>query len=196
MKLSTETYRDPNPGRLARFFLGKALMVRTPEGITGGLITETEAYGGAQDKASHGYNNRRTTRTEIMFAPGGRAYVYLCYGIHEMFNIVTGEQDSPQAVLIRAVSITDGAEIVASRRKGIPRKHWASGPGCVTTALGIQLRHNGIDLTGDTIWIEDRGVVVPRREITSSPRIGVSYAEEWALKPWRFVWQKDDAHGL
>jgi len=188
MKLSAEIYRDPNPARIARFFLGKALMVRTPDGVCGGLITETEAYGGPEDKASHGYNNRRTARTEIMFAPGGRAYVYLCYGMHQMFNIVTGLADVPQAVLIRAVTVTDGIDLVARRRGKIARKHWASGPGRVTAALGITREHNTLDLTGDTIWIEDRGIVVPARQVLKTPRIGIDFAEEWIHKPWRFVW--------
>lgn len=189
MKLSAEIYRDPNPVRMARYFLGKHLLVRTPEGLCGGLITETEAYGGAEDKACHGYNNRRTARTEIMFAPGGRAYVYLCYGMHQMFNIVTGPADVPQAVLIRAVMVTEGVELAARRRGKIPRKDWASGPGRVTAALGITREHNTLDLTGDTVWVEDRGVVVPPRQVTRTPRIGIHYAGEWVHKPWRFVWE-------
>lgn len=190
MKLSLAQYLDPKPQRIAQFMLGKFLMVRTPEGVTGGMITETEAYGGAQDKASHAYNNRRTPRTEIMFAQGGRAYVYLCYGMHQLFNIVTGPADSAQAVLIRGVEITDGVDIVARRRGKIPRKDWANGPGRVTAALGITGDHNKLDLTGDTLWVEDRGVIVPPRAILKTPRIGVDYAEEWVHKPWRFVWQE------
>ncbi len=188
MKLLAEIYRDPDPVRVARFLLGKFLMVRSPEGVSGGMITETEAYGGAEDKACHGYNNRRTARTEIMFATGGRAYVYLCYGLHQLFNIVTGAIDVPQAVLIRAVQITDGEALVAQRRKGISRKDWANGPGRVTVALGINREHNTLDLTGETIWVEDRGIVVPEKNIKSTPRIGVDYAGKWAKKPWRFVW--------
>lgn len=188
MKLSAEVYLDPKPPRIARYLLGKVLMVRSKDGLCGGVITETEAYGGAEDKACHGYNNRRTERTETLFARGGCAYVYLCYGMHEMFNIVTGPADVPQAVLIRAVSIIDGVEIVARRRGKIARKDWASGPGRVTAALGIHRSlHNRADLTGDTIWVEDRGINVPSRQVLMTPRIGIDYAGEWVDKPWRFV---------
>jgi len=189
-KLARKDYVDPRPVRVARFFLGKFLCVQAPEGYAEGMITETEAYGGPQDKASHAFGNRRTARTEIMFSPGGAAYVYLCYGMHRLFNIVTGPKDSPQAVLVRAVRITAGHELVRQRRPGVAEKHWASGPGKVCAALGIGMHHNRGDLLGETIWIEDRGVVPPNREVKRTPRIGVDYAGTWALKPWRFVWEK------
>ncbi len=189
-KLTREDYADPRPKRLARFFLGKVLCVQAVDGYAEGLITETEAYGGPQDKASHAFGNRRTARTEVMFAPGGVAYVYFCYGMHRMFNIVTGPLDSPQAVLVRAVRITTGQELVRRRRKGIAEKDWASGPGRVCAALGIEMHHNRHDLlAGESIWIEDRDVKVPPSQVQRTPRIGVDYAGEWALKPWRFVWK-------
>jgi DNA-3-methyladenine glycosylase len=187
--LTRDDYADPRPTRMARFFLGKFLCVQAPDGYAEGAITETEAYGGIEDAASHAFGNRRTPRTEIMFAPGGAAYVYFCYGMHRMFNIVTGPRDSPQAVLVRAVVITAGREVVGRRRKGIAEKDWASGPGRVCTALGIEMHHNRHDLlAGEIIWIEDRGVRVPAREVKRTPRIGVDYAGAWAKKPWRFVW--------
>lgn len=188
-KLIREDYADPKPTRIARFFLGKFLCVRTPGGYAEGMITETEAYGGPQDAASHAFGNRRTARTEIMFAPGGVAYVYFCYGMHRLFNIVTGPRDVPQAVLVRAVRITAGYDLVRSRRAGIAEKDWASGPGRVCAALGIGMEHNRHDLLGGTIWIEDRGVTPSRREVKRTPRIGVDYAGVWAVKPWRFVWE-------
>jgi DNA-3-methyladenine glycosylase len=188
-KLTRADYADPKPTKAARFFLGKFLCVRAPDGYAEGMITETEAYSGPEDAASHAFGNRRTARTEIMFAPGGAAYVYLCYGLHQMFNIVTGPIDVPQAVLVRAVKITGGIELVRRRRKGVAEKDWASGPGRVCSALGIGRRHNGSDLLGDLIWIEDRGVVVPACEVKRTPRIGVDYAGKWAAKPWRFVWK-------
>jgi len=191
-KLTRKDYSDPKPTRAARFFLGKVLCVQAPDGYAEGLITETEAYGGPQDAASHAYGNRRTARTEIMFAPGGVAYVYLCYGMHRLFNIVTGPRDSPQAVLVRAVKITAGNELMEKRRPGVAEKNWASGPGRVCAALSIGMDHNGHDLQSETIWIEDRGVVVPNREVKRTPRIGVNYAGLWALKPWRFVWTPPD----
>ncbi len=187
--LTRDDYSDPRPTRVARFFLGKFLCVKAPDGYAEGVITETEAYGGVQDAASHAFGNRRTARTEIMFAPGGAAYVYFCYGMHRMFNIVTGPRDTPQAVLVRAVKITAGHDLVRHRRKGIVEKDWASGPGRVCTALGIEMHHNRHDLlTGEIIWIEDRGQKVPAREVQRTPRIGVDYAGAWAKKPWRFVW--------
>jgi DNA-3-methyladenine glycosylase len=188
--LTRDDYADPRPTRAARFFLGKFLCVQAPDGYAEGVITETEAYGGIEDAASHAFGNRRTARTEIMFAPGGAAYVYFCYGMHRMFNIVTGPRDSPEAVLVRAVKITAGQDLVWKRRKGIAEKDWASGPGRVCTALGIEMHHNRHDLlTGELIWIEDRGLQVPAREVKRTPRIGVDYAGEWAKKPWRFVWR-------
>jgi DNA-3-methyladenine glycosylase len=186
--LPAEVYLEPDPVRAARFFLGKMIFVRAGEGVAGGLITETEAYGGTQDQACHGYNNRRTARTEVMFGPGGRAYVYLCYGIHQLFNIVTGPMDEPMAVLIRAVQITCGEDLVARRRPGIPRHSWSNGPGRLTQALGIQASHNLCDLTGPTIWLEDHGHVPHPKDIARTPRIGIAYAGPWAAKPWRFVW--------
>ena len=189
-KLVREDYADPRPTRVARFFLGKFLCVQAPDGYAEGMITETEAYGGPQDAASHAFGNRRTARTEIMFAPGGVSYVYLCYGLHRLFNIVTGPQDTPQAVLVRAVQITAGQELVHRRRPRIAEKDWASGPGRVCAALSIGMHHNGHDLLGETIWIEDRRIIPLSREVKRTPRIGVDYAGAWALKPWRFVWKK------
>jgi DNA-3-methyladenine glycosylase len=187
--LARNDYADPRPTRVARFFLGKFLCVRAEDGYAEGMIVETEAYGGIEDAASHAFGNRRTARTEIMYAPGGAAYVYFVYGMHRMFNIVTGPRDSPEAVLVRAVKITAGQDVVRKRRKGVAEKDWSSGPGRVCTALGIEMHHNRHDLlTGEVIWVEDRGLRVPAREVKRTPRIGVDYAGEWAKKPWRFVW--------
>jgi DNA-3-methyladenine glycosylase len=195
-KLVRADYADPNPIRVARFFLGKFLCVAAADGYAEGMIVETEAYWGPGDAASHAFGNRRTPRTEIMYAPGGVSYVYLCYGLHHMFNIITGPLDSPEAVLVRAVRITAGHDVVKRRRHGVPEKDWASGPGRVCTALAIGMHHYGADLAGETIWIEDRGVKVSRRELKRTPRIGVDYAGAWALKPWRFVWESGAKPGL
>jgi DNA-3-methyladenine glycosylase len=135
-RLAPADYADGNTPRIARFFLGNVLCVRAADGYAEGLITETEAYGGAEDAASHAYNGRRTARTEVMYAPGGAAYVYLCYGLHHMFNIITGPKDSPKAALVRAVKIVAGHEIVRRRRRGVAEKDWASGPGRVCTDRG------------------------------------------------------------
>jgi DNA-3-methyladenine glycosylase len=108
--------------------------------------------------------------------------------LHHMLNFVTGPEGSPEAVLIRALRITEGGEIVRRRRAGIGEKDWASGPGRVGLALGLGREHSGLDLTGNVLWVEDRGLRVPAREILLTPRIGVDYAGIWARKPWRFVW--------
>jgi DNA-3-methyladenine glycosylase len=187
-KLVRADYADADTPRVARFFLGKFLCVQASDGYAEGAITETEAYSGPEDAASHAFGNRRTERTEVMYAAGGVSYVYLCYGLHHMFNIITGPADLPQAVLVRAVRITAGQEVVRRRRPGVAEKHWASGPGRVCAALGIGMHHYGADLGGESIWIEDRGVKVPAREVTKGPRVGVDYAGKWAEKPWRFVW--------
>ena len=171
------------------FSLGKFLCVKASDGYAEGMITETEAYRGPEDAASHAFGNRRTARTEIMFAAGGVSYVYLCYGLHHMFNIITGPAELPHAVLVRAVKITAGQEVVKKRRPKVAEKDWASGPGRVCSALGIGMHHYGEDLGGEMVWMEDRGVRVPAKEIDAGPRVGVDYAGEWAKKPWRFVWK-------
>jgi DNA-3-methyladenine glycosylase len=118
------------------------------------------------------------------------SYVYLCYGLHHLFNIITGPAGAPEAVLVRAVRITGGHDVVRKRRPGVSEKHWASGPGRVCAALAIGMDHYGADLGGEQIWIEDRRLKVPPCEVKRTPRIGVDYAGAWALKPWRFVWEK------
>ena len=147
-KLKREDYADTKPTRVARFFLGKFLCVQAADGYAEGMITETEAYGGPEDAASHAFGNRRTARTEVMFASGGVAYVYFCYGMHRMFNIVTGPQDLPQAVLVRAVQITAGQEKVRKRRKGIAEKDWASGPGRVCARIAESTRRHSTRRSG------------------------------------------------
>ncbi|MES2307253.1 MAG: DNA-3-methyladenine glycosylase, partial [Verrucomicrobiota bacterium] len=186
-------YENSDPVDRARYFLGKLLCVRSARGIISGWITETEAYGGVEDKACHGFAGRRTPRTENLFAKGGIAYVYLCYGIHPLLNFVTGESDQPKAVLIRGVKIAEGREIVSKNRKGIREKNWSDGPGKLSQSMGIQMKDNGISLLGNRIWVEDHGIAVPLREIEVTPRIGVDYAGEWALKKWRFLWKPQNA---
>ncbi len=188
--LTREDYVSLRSPHGARFFLGKYLCVRGLDGYVECIVTETEAYGGARDKASHAFANKRTPRTEILFSCGGVAYVYLCYGMHHLFNVVTGPQDSPESVMIRAVRITEGHELVRQRRGGINEKDWCNGPARMCAALGIERNYNGHDLLlGEKIWIEDRGVKIPPRQIERAPRIGVDYAGAWALKPWRLTWK-------
>ncbi|MGD9896942.1 MAG: DNA-3-methyladenine glycosylase [Candidatus Methylacidiphilaceae bacterium] len=188
-KLAEEEFLAADPADRARFFLGKHLVSQSPEGRVSGVICETEAYGGAEDKACHGYGNRMTPRTRILFRAGGVAYVYFCYGMHHLLNFVTGPKGIPQAVLIRGIWIREGHALVRARRGIVRESDWTNGPAKVCEALGVHLGHNGLSLVGDTIWVEDLGLEVPEKEIVRTPRIGVAYAEEWAGKPLRFVWQ-------
>ncbi|KIE58006.1 3-methyladenine DNA glycosylase [Methylacidiphilum kamchatkense Kam1] len=189
-KIGLAAYLIDDPVQGALFFLGKKLAVKDSKGNIAGIIVETEAYGGAEDKACHGYGKRLTPRNKIIFQQGGITYVYFCYGMHHLLNFVLGPEGVPMAVLIRGVIITEGKELVKQRRKGNPEHHWADGPGKVTKAMGITLADNGISLIGDRIWVEESGLEVPDSEIERTPRIGVDYAEEWAKKPLRFVWKQ------
>lgn len=188
-KLSTDFYLREDVVRIARELLGKVICTRiSGEGFTAGMITETEAYCGRNDKACHANDGTRTERTEIMYHSGGVAYVYLCYGIHHLFNVVTNKAGKADAVLIRAVEPLDGLDTMLKRRR-FDRKKPAltAGPGRLSQALGITTGSYGADLAGDTIWIEDRGLPVQDSNIASSPRIGVAYAGDHALRPWRFT---------
>ncbi|MDP4281946.1 MAG: DNA-3-methyladenine glycosylase [Bacteroidota bacterium] len=180
--------------RIAKDLLGKYLVTRIDGDITSGMITETEAYAGAVDKASHAYGNRCTARTEVMFREGGIAYVYLCYGIHSLFNIVTNLEGIPHAILIRGIIPDDGIDIMLKRtkKKAFTRKS-GIGPGNVGRLLGIHYSMSGIKLISNpedsspAIWVEDRGVRIPSSKIQTTTRIGVGYAEEDALLPYRFI---------
>lgn len=154
------------------------------------MIIETEAYCGAIDKACHAYNHRRTKRTETMFSEGGTAYVFLCYGMHHLFNIVTNRKEIPHAILIRALSPDRGVDLMSHRRKKQDLSILTNGPGSLCQALGITRAHDGLLLNGPEIWLEDRGVKIPPKNILAQPRVGVDYAEEDALKPWRFLLKK------
>jgi DNA-3-methyladenine glycosylase len=186
-KLAPSFYQRPDPVQISKDLLGKFLVSFADGLYTAGMITETEAYSGKNDKACHAHLNRRTQRTEIMFHQGGLAYVYLCYGLHSLFNIVTNSTGNADAVLIRAVEPAEGLEIMLQRRgmhKLLPRV--TAGPGVMSKAMGINKSHYGTDLQGNTLWIEDRGILIPEQDIVACPRIGVDYAEEDALLPWRF----------
>lgn len=187
MKLPHSYYSNQDVLFLAQNLLGKVLFTEIGDAITAGIIVETEAYFGVQDKASHAYGGRRTNRTEPLYSHGGISYVYLCYGIHHLFNVVSSVEDDPHAVLIRAVEPLIGKEIMENRRN-MPSSKAAisSGPGSVAKALGIDQSFNKKDLTGDEIWIEDHGILYKPDEIITGPRIGVAYAQEDALLPWRF----------
>lgn len=186
MTLPKSYYLQEDVVALSRNLLGKYLFTKRGEVVTGGMIIETEAYRGPHDRASHAHGNRRTPRNSVMYAEGGVAYVYLCYGIHYLFNIVTNCAEIPHAILIRAIRPTAGIELMAERRsKPISDPALAVGPGNLSQALAIDLSLNGAALTGDEIWLEE-GIVVDDADIVAGPRIGVHYAGEDALLPWRF----------
>lgn len=187
MKLRRSFYLNDDVVAVSRELLGKALCTRIDGVCTEVLITETEAYAGETDKASHAFGGRRTPRTEPMYGQGGIAYVYLCYGIHHLFNVVTNVDGTPHAVLIRAATPLLGISRMLSRRnKKTQDRSLLSGPGCVAQALGIDTGMTGTDLEGDAIWIEDRGIDVSPDDISIGPRIGVDYAAEDADRPYRF----------
>ncbi|MGN7863926.1 DNA-3-methyladenine glycosylase [Chryseobacterium sp. 22458] len=187
MKLPLSYYADQDVLFLAQDLLGKVLFTEINGAVTAGIIVETEAYFGVKDKASHAYGGRRTDRTETLYSHGGVSYVYLCYGIHHLFNVVTSVEDEPHAVLIRAVEPLIGKETMEFRRSmPASRAAISSGPGSAAKALGIDRNFNKKDLTGNEIWIEDHGIRYDPDEIIAGPRIGVSYAQEDALLPWRF----------
>ena len=187
-KLPKDFYLQDYVVSLSKQLLGKVLYTKDGKTITAGIITETEAYAGIIDKASHAYGGRRTSRTETMYAVGGISYVYLCYGMYSLFNVVTNQKDIPHAVLVRAIKPLEGIEKILQRRKSEKlKKGLTTGPGKVSMALGINFRsHNAQDLAGNKIWIEDRGIIIPERLINKGPRIGVDYAGEDAKLPYRF----------
>lgn len=169
----------------ARQLLGKLLVHRTPEGAAGGMIVETEAYVGAVDKACHTYNGI-SPRTEIMFAEGGVAYVYLIYGMYHCFNAVTGPAGEGDAVLIRALEPVFGLDLMRRRRGQRDLRKLCSGPGKLCQALAIGKPQYGLDLTGEELFIADFRTI-PEELVARGPRINVDYAEEAVDFPWRFL---------
>ena len=187
-KLERHFYTRDDVVEIARALLGKVLCTDIDGCVTKAIITETEAYAGVEDRASHAHGGRRTPRTEPMFAEGGIAYVYLCYGIHHLFNVVTGSEGNPLAVLIRAgLPLAGIDEMLARRGKECIDKTLLSGPGSLARGLGIRTELSGTSLSGESIWIEDHDIEIADHAIGVGPRIGVDYAEEDAALPYRFV---------
>jgi DNA-3-methyladenine glycosylase len=187
-KLDYSFYKRTDVLAIARELLGKVLVTQFNGVTTAGRIVETEAYAGVQDRASHAYGGRRTTRTEVMFGKGGTAYVYLIYGIHHLFNVVTNKKDVPHAVLVRAIEPLTGIDSMLERSG---KQRWdytlGKGPGNVSKALGITTRYTGWDLTGNEIYIATDGFTPPTDAVLATRRIGVDYAGEDALLPYRFI---------
>ncbi len=210
-KLGKSFYTREDTVKIAKELIGKYLLTDIDgEGIAGGKIVETEAYLGAIDKASHGYGNRKTERNKNLYKAGGYAYVYFIYGMYYLFNVVTGKENKADAVLIRAIEPEIGLDIMLGRKGKAKRggrgtnggiNKITSGPGLLTIALGINLIHNGIPVCEDTddkkakkgkeleklnIWLEDRNINIIEKDIVETPRVGVGYAAEHALLPYRF----------
>ena len=191
-KIEISWYLNDDVTYIARKLLGATLCTHINGELTTAKIVESEAYSGNNDRACHANGQRMTKRNKVMFGPGGYAYVYLCYGIHHLFNIVTNKKGSADAVLIRAVEPIYGIEVMMRRRNlKFPEKKLSGGPGVLSKALGIQLDHYGLELDSDTIWVEV-GDKLRNDQIISTTRIGVEYAKEDALKPWRFYMKENE----
>ena len=172
--------------RVAKDLLGKLLVVPAADGTrVSGMIVETEAYLGINDKAAHSYGGRRTARNEITYAEGGHVYVFFVYGMYYQLNLVSGPAEQAHVVLIRAVEPLEGLDTMRERRGAMPDKNLTSGPGKLTIALGIDRSYNGEHLSGDRIWVEEYKSI-KKSEISSGPRVGIDYAEEFVDMPWRF----------
>lgn len=183
--LSKTYFENDDVVFLAKDLIGKQLTTHINGVITSGIITETEAYAGQGDKACHAHLGRFTKRTKVMYESGGIAYVYLCYGIHHLFNIVTNTKGNADAILVRAIEPTLGIDIMQERRgKSKVDKTLTSGPGNISKALGISKSHNTQSVTSDNIWIDDIGY--KPSNIKETTRIGIDYAGEDAELPWRF----------
>lgn len=184
-KLPREFYLRSDVLTVARDLLGKLLVVPGPNGErVSGKIVEVEAYRGPEDRASHAHGGRRTKRTETMYGAGGLAYVYFVYGMYFQFNVVSGIENVPHAILVRALEPVEGIEFMRVRRHSHSDHNLTSGPGKLCIAMGIDRELNGADLLGSQVWLEEFEKVSPRR-IARGPRIGIDYAEEWIDKPWR-----------
>lgn len=188
-RLPVSYFQSDDTLGISQGLLGKFLVSMCGNQLTSGMIIETESYLGKEDRACHAFGGRRTKRTEVMYLEGGHWYVYLCYGLHSLLNVVTHKKDEPHAILIRALQPCEGIETMLKRRgKEKIDSHLTSGPGSVCKALGIGTEVSG-EQVGKTVWIEDRGVAIPKSQITATPRIGVAYAKEHALLPYRFSLQ-------
>jgi DNA-3-methyladenine glycosylase len=180
-------YENPDVTDAARQLLGKVLVSSLGSERTAGIITETEAYCGRNDKACHANNGLRTSRTEVMYGRPGRAYIYLCYGIHHLMNVVTNREGLADAVLIRGLKPLEGIKLMRERRQIKKDKNLANGPGKLSQALSITTDLNATSLRQPPLWIEDRGIEIPEKFVEATPRIGVDYAGEHAKRPWRYI---------
>ena len=172
--------------QIAKELLGKVIVTQIDGQLTSGIITETEAYAGSIDKASHAYGNKKTKRTLTMFKEGGIAYIYLIYGIHHLFNFVSNIEGIPHAILLRGIVPLKGLDIMQKRRNTTKQNGFTLGPGTASQALGITTALDGEDLQSDKIWVKDAGIEIASSKIIAKPRIGVDYAGEHAKWEWNF----------
>lgn len=185
-KLSNAFYERADVVKIAQELLGKLLVTEIGGLRTSGRIVETEAYAGITDRASHAWNDRRTRRTETIYSHGGVAYVYLCYGIHHLFNVVTNQREVPHAVLVRGLEPVEGIDTMLWRcGKQKLDTTLTAGPGSLSRALGITTALTGESLSGDVLWIED-APRIPKTQIVAGTRVGVAYALDDAYLPYRF----------
>jgi DNA-3-methyladenine glycosylase len=178
---------------LAKRLLGMELIHKNQQGLTSGIIVETEAYLGPEDRAAHSFGNRRTPRTEVMFHEAGTIYTYFIYGMHVCFNIVSGPVDKPEAILIRAIDPVKGIEIMKERRGKVKKEvQLTNGPGKLSKSMGFTLEHSGQKMNMCGISIKEKMTIQPH-EIDSGPRVGIQYAEEAVYFPYRF-WIKNNPY--
>ncbi len=187
MILPPSFYQSEDVVGIARALIGKLVFTRIDNELTGGIIVETEAYKGPEDRGSHAHQMRRTARNESMYSEGGTAYVYICYGIHNMLNVVTNRAGIPHAVLIRAIEPLTGIRTMVERR-GILHftKRICAGPGSLAKALGISKAQDGISLLGKELWLEDQDMPLNEEEIIAAPRVGMNFDGPYKSIPWRF----------
>ncbi len=186
-KLGIDFYNRKDVLQVARELLGKIVVTKFDGIVTSGRIVETEAYTAVNDRASHAFGGKRTARNEHMYAAGGTSYVYICYGMHHLFNVVTNEKDTPDAILIRALEPVKGIDTMLDRSGKLKLDNTLTkGPGNAARVLGINKAHSGLNLLGNKIFIEDDGFVLNDAQIGISKRIGVEGAGSSALLPYRF----------
>lgn len=185
--LPVSFYQRKNVLQIAKELLGKIIVTKWDNIITSSRIVETEAYAGVMDMASHAYGAIKTNRNEVMYESGGVAYVYLCYGIHHLFNVVTNIEGIPHAILIRGAEPINGIDEMLKRTaKENLDNTLTRGPGNLSKALGIYTQHSGTSLLNEKLFIADDGFRYKKKEIAASPRVGVDYAGKDALLPYRF----------
>jgi DNA-3-methyladenine glycosylase len=190
-RLGQEFYQRGDTLAIARDLIGKLLVVPACDGArVSGMIVETEAYLGTEDRAAHSFGGRRTARNEVTYAAGGHVYVFFVYGMYHQLNIVCGPVDAPRVCLIRAVEPVEGVDAMRARRQVASDRQLTSGPGKLCIAYGIDRSFNGSNLFDGRIWLEEFRTLP---EVSSGPRVGIDYAGEFAAMPWRF-WMKGNRY--